>query len=72
MSQLDLSNPQGAPPASASSQISRLKGHLGHLTPEEGAALDKFKELAAKKGFYKPARLGGKASHDDGTLVYVA
>lgn len=71
MSQVDLSNPQGAPPPSASLESNRLKGHVGHLTLEEGAALDTFKELAAKKGVYKLARLGGKASHDDGTLVYV-
>lgn len=64
-------NPQGAPPASAALESVRLKGHIGHLTEDEGSALDSFKTLAAQKGYYTPAGANGKASHDDGTLVYV-
>lgn len=64
--------PHGAPPASAALESVRLKGHIGHLTEEEGSALDAFKVVAAQKGFYTPAGPSGKASHDDGTLVYVA
>ncbi|KAL8788752.1 MAG: hypothetical protein Q9195_007159 [Heterodermia aff. obscurata] len=63
------SQPHGAPPASAALESVRLKGHIGHLTEEEGSALDKFKALAAQKGFYTPVGPSGKASHDDGTLV---
>ena len=63
--------PQGAPPPSAALESVRLKGHIGHLTAEEGSALDSFKALATQKGFYTAASLSGKASHDDGTLVYV-
>ena len=67
-----MAQPQGPPPASAASGINRLRGHLGHLTQEESTALDSFKKIAAKAGFYTPPGPGSKASHDDGTLVYVA
>jgi hypothetical protein len=67
-----MAEPHGAPPASAASGLNRLRGHLGHLTQEESAALDSFKNLAAKAGFYRPPGPDIKASHDDGTLVYVA
>ena len=43
--------------------------HLGHLEPAELNALDSFKELIAKKGFYKPADGQSPASHDDATLL---
>lgn len=62
--------PSGPPPASASSEQSRLKGHLGHLTREEAAALTDFKKLAADQGLYRPETNTQRASHDDGTLVY--
>lgn len=67
-----MAEPQGAPPVSAASGINRLRGHLGHLTQEESAALDSFKSLAAKASFYRAPGPDNKASHDDGTLVYVA
>ncbi|KAL8998608.1 MAG: hypothetical protein Q9169_002359 [Polycauliona sp. 2 TL-2023] len=60
--------PTGPPPASAASEQSRLKGHLGHLTPQEEAALSDFKKLAADKGIYRPETDTQRASHDDGTL----
>ncbi len=60
----------GPPPAEAASPETRLRGHLGHLTPQEDTAFDEFKTLAAKEGFYKPATDITKASHDDGTLMY--
>ena len=59
----------GPPPASASSEQSRLQGHIGHLTGQEESALKAFKILCAEKGFYKPVDAGSAASHDDGTLV---
>ncbi|KAF2086293.1 CRAL/TRIO domain-containing protein [Saccharata proteae CBS 121410] len=45
--------------------------HLGHLTDNQQAALDQFKELCAKDGYYKPAGVEGRkyASHDDETLL---
>ena len=60
----------GPPPAEAASAETRLKGHVGHLTTQEESALDQFKQLSAKQGFYTPATDTKKASHDDGTLVY--
>lgn len=66
-----MAEPQGAPPASAASGVNRLRGHLGHLTQEESAALGNFKNLAAEAGFYRASALDKKTSHDDGTLVYV-
>ncbi|KAL8640103.1 MAG: hypothetical protein Q9228_002939 [Teloschistes exilis] len=61
--------PSGPPPASASSEQSRLKGHLGHLTRQEEAAVVEFKKLSASKGFYRPETDTQRASHDDGTLI---
>ena len=60
----------GPPPAEAASAETRLKGHVGHLTTQEESALQQFKQLSAKQGFYTPATDTKKASHDDGTLVY--
>lgn len=59
------------PPPSASLEQTRLKGHLGHLTPQEEAAFVAFKKLSADKGFYRPDDGVQPASHDDGTLMYV-
>ena len=61
----------GPPPPSASLEQARLRGHLGHLTTAEEDALDDFKNLCAKHGWYTPAGPTTPASHDDGTLVYV-
>ncbi|KAL8802738.1 MAG: hypothetical protein Q9200_006484 [Gallowayella weberi] len=61
--------PTGPPPASASSEQSRLKGHLGHLTRQEEAALADFKKLTAHHGLYRPESNTQRASHDDGTLI---
>ncbi|KAL8856112.1 MAG: hypothetical protein Q9178_007237 [Gyalolechia marmorata] len=61
--------PIGPPPASASSEQSRLQGHLGHLTRHEEAALIDFKKLCAEQGLYRPETDTQRASHDDGTLV---
>lgn len=59
----------GLPPPGASSEHARLKGHLGHLTPQEETAFAAFKKLSADRGFYKPDSGIEPASHDDGTLV---
>ena len=60
---------QSLPTAEAASAESRLRGHLGHLTPEEEVAFEQFKTLSIKEGYYTPATLDHKASHDDGTLM---
>ncbi|KAK0667831.1 putative SEC14 cytosolic factor [Cercophora samala] len=44
-------------------------GHLGHLTPEQEKALGEFKIFLGDKGLYKRAQAGGKASHEDWTLL---
>jgi hypothetical protein len=62
---------QGPPPAEAAKAETRLKGHLGHLTPEEEKALEQFKKISIKEGFYTPATDEARASHDDGTLMFV-
>lgn len=59
----------GPPPAEDASVETWLKGHVGHLTPQEESSFQQFKELAAKEDFYTPATSAKKASHDDGTLV---
>jgi len=46
------------------------QGHLGHLTPDEEAALSNFKKLCAEKGLYKPGTGADEpASHEDPTLL---
>jgi hypothetical protein len=47
--------------------------HLGHLTDNQQAALDAFRDLCQDEGYYRPARMGGfdSPSHDDETLLYV-
>ncbi|PQE10161.1 phosphatidylinositol transporter protein [Rutstroemia sp. NJR-2017a WRK4] len=46
------------------------QGHLGHLTPDEEAALGNFKKLCAEKGLYKPGNGADEpASHEDATLL---
>lgn len=45
--------------------------HLGHLTEGQQGALDAFKELCLKAGYYKPGGGGNAASHDDETLLSV-
>ena len=61
--------PTGVPPPSASTEQSRLQGHLGHLTLAEEKALVEFKKLSATQGYYQPETNTTRASHDDGTLV---
>ncbi|KAL8828668.1 MAG: hypothetical protein Q9170_006499 [Blastenia crenularia] len=61
--------PAGPPPASASSEQTRLKGHIGHLTEQEEKALIEFKKISADQGVYLPESSTQRASHDDGTLV---
>lgn len=59
----------GPPPAEAAKAESRLKGHLGHLTPDEEKSFEEFKLLCAKEGYYKLATDDTRATHDDGTLM---
>ena len=48
------------------------QGHLGHLSPEEEAALRNFKVLCAEKGYYKPGNgEDTDATHEDATLLWV-
>jgi hypothetical protein len=46
-------------------------GHVGHLTPNQIAALDRFKALCEEKGYYLSASEDEKrpATHDDETLL---
>ena len=67
-----MSDQPGAPPASASSDAVRLKGHIGHLTEDEQKAFETFKEIAFKAGLYNENGPSGKPTHDDGTVVFVA
>ncbi|KAF2500130.1 CRAL/TRIO domain-containing protein [Lophium mytilinum] len=45
--------------------------HLGHLTENQQAALESFKNLCQDEGYYKPAQVGGRPdpSHDDETML---
>ncbi|BGP01747.1 phosphatidylinositol transporter [Rhodosporidium toruloides NP11] [Rhodotorula toruloides] len=62
-----------APPAEQSLERlptrTLLAGHLGHLTPQQQSALEQFKQRLEEKGYYRPAREGKKASHEENTLV---
>ena len=46
--------------------------HVGHLAQDQIVALERFKTLAAQKGYYRAAQGGQRASHDDETLLSVA
>ena len=61
--------PAGPPPPDSAKPEIRLKGHIGHLTPEEESAFVEFKKLCANQGYYTPRTSDTKASHDDGTLM---
>ncbi|KAL8869088.1 MAG: hypothetical protein Q9174_004533 [Haloplaca sp. 1 TL-2023] len=63
--------PAGPPPASAATEQSRLKGHLGHLTPQEENALTEFKKLSADAGFFRAETNTQPASHDDAQDAFV-
>jgi hypothetical protein len=45
--------------------------HLGHLSEGQQAALDAFKELCEKEGYYTPQGKDGakEPSHDDETML---
>ncbi|CDR44450.1 hypothetical protein NBRC10512_000053 [Rhodotorula toruloides] len=62
-----------APPAEQSLERlptrTLLEGHLGHLTTQQQAVLDKFKQRLEERGYYRPARDGKKPSHEENTLV---
>lgn len=46
-------------------------GVLNHLTETQAHKLDEFKERLLKDGWWSPDGVNGKATHDDGTLLYV-
>ncbi|KAI9862201.1 MAG: hypothetical protein M1824_001582 [Vezdaea acicularis] len=52
-------------------ELDPFAGHLGHLTAQQKASLEEFKQLCAQEGFFKPPtpENGGKASHDDQTML---
>ena len=62
---------QAPPTAESASAETRLQGHVGYLTKEEELAFEEFKKLCVKEGYFTPATDEHKASHDDGTLMYV-
>jgi hypothetical protein len=45
--------------------------HLGHLSEDQQSALEEFKVLCEKEGYYQSEGKGGRtvASHDDETLL---
>ena len=47
-----------------------LAGHLNHLSPEQAAALEAFKDACTEHSLYTPALDEKDASHDDATLLY--
>lgn len=47
-----------------------LSGVLNHLSAAQVRKLDEFKEKLQKDGWWAPEGVNGKASHDDGTLLY--
>ncbi|GAB0136418.1 hypothetical protein EsDP_00004719 [Epichloe bromicola] len=51
---------------STASQFGYPRGHLGHLSEHEEAALDKFKDVLEQEGIWTR---GPPASHDDQTLL---
>lgn len=46
-------------------------GVLNHLTGQQEKLLDEFKERLQQDGWWSPDAVNGKATHDDGTLLYV-
>ncbi len=62
---------------SATSALSRYESfqypnsHLHHLSENQQSALEDFRALAEKEGYYRPASADGHtpASHDDATLL---
>jgi hypothetical protein len=47
------------------------QGHIGHMTPEEEAALKNFKTLLIEKNLYSPKTDNDEyGTHDDATLLY--
>jgi hypothetical protein len=46
-----------------------IAGHLGHLTPEQEAAFENFKDALSKANLYRPATDTRSASHDDATVL---
>lgn len=44
-------------------------GHVGHLSNDQQAALDRFKEVITGSGYFHPADGPKRASHDDETLL---
>jgi len=48
---------------------SHLKDHIGHLTPEQQDALDRFKALLLEQGLYKAATPESAPNYDDSTIL---
>lgn len=44
-------------------------GHLYHLTPDQDKALEEFKDISQKAGYYHAATHDTKASHGEETLL---
>lgn len=45
-------------------------GHLSHLSENQQAALETFKEICEKEGYWTPRTGEKEASHDDETMLY--
>jgi hypothetical protein len=47
------------------------RGHIGHMTLEEEAALNAFRELCSKEGLIKPSDYADEYGiHNDATMLY--
>ena len=57
---------------SASQSRRNFSGHLGRLSQNQEAALEKFKAGLEKAGLYTPPTETTEASHDDATLMCVS
>ncbi|KAK5686051.1 hypothetical protein LTS10_002165 [Elasticomyces elasticus] len=66
-----MSNQQDGGPLGRVESYQWPTGHVSHLTPNQSSALQAFKTLCEKKGYYAPASPDGltHASHDDETLL---
>ena len=69
--QSQRSDPESEPPPISNiSTTDPLTGTLNHLTEHQSQLLVDFKEKLQKDGWWVPQGINGKASHDDGTLLY--
>lgn len=75
-SQKSYNSKDEKPPTGAPIDLSKITtsntqtGVLNHLSDEQARLLEQFKEKLQKDGWWSPDGVNGKATHDDGTLLY--